>query len=146
MTVMPGGCACGRVRFQAEVESDEAYLCHCRMCQRASGNVSLAMLGIGQSKVRWEGEPDWYDSSPIARRPFCSSCGTTLGFAYKDSGKMDLTVAAFDDPSRFVPIHHFGAENIHEAWIDTSDLPRIRTDEHKTLVKRWVDATGEFPG
>ncbi|QNN65802.1 GFA family protein [Sphingomonas rhizophila] len=146
MTAMPGGCACGRVRFEADVESDEAYLCHCRMCQRASGNVSLAMLGIAQAKVRWDGEPDWYDSSPIAHRPFCSVCGTTLGFAYRDSDKMDLTVAAFDEPSRFRPVHHFGAENIHESWINTSDLPRIRTDEHKSLVKRWVDATGEFPG
>ena len=146
MTAMSGGCACGRVRFEADVESDDAYLCHCRMCQRASGNVSLAMLGIAQARVRWKGEPDWYESSPIAHRPFCSACGTTLGFAYKDSDKMDLTVAAFDDPSRFVPKHHFGAESIHEAWIDTSGLSRIRTDEHKSLVKRWVDATGEFPG
>ena len=28
---MSGGCACGRIRFEAEVEGDEAYLGHCRM-------------------------------------------------------------------------------------------------------------------
>ena len=39
MTSMSGGCACGRVRFAAEVTDIDAYLCHCRMCQRASGNV-----------------------------------------------------------------------------------------------------------
>ena len=49
---MSGGCACGRVRFEAEVEGTDAYLCHCRMCQRASGNVSLAMVGIEQAAVR----------------------------------------------------------------------------------------------
>ena len=32
---------------------------------------------------------------------------------------MDLTVASFDDPSRFRPTSHFGAESIHEAWLDT---------------------------
>src|SRR5688572_24095264 len=26
---MTGGCACGKVRFEATVEPDEAYLCHC---------------------------------------------------------------------------------------------------------------------
>lgn len=143
---MQGGCACGRVRFDAEIEDDEAYLCHCRMCQKASGNVSLAMKNIPQERVRWSTEPDWYDSSPIARRPFCATCGTTLGFAFKDSQDMDLTVAAFDDPSRFVPTSHFGAESLHEAWIDTSDLDRIRTDEHQGLVNRWIKATGSFPG
>ena len=39
---MTGRCACGAVRFEAEIDSDEAYLCHCRMCQRATGSVSIA--------------------------------------------------------------------------------------------------------
>ena len=142
---MKGGCACGKVRFEATVDSDDAYLCHCRMCQRASGNVSLAMMGIRQDRVRWQGEPDWYESSPIARRPFCASCGTSLGFAFQDSDNMDLTVAAFDDPSRFTPRHHFGTESLHEAWIDTSTLKRARTDENPNVVKRWVAATGKMP-
>jgi aspartate-semialdehyde dehydrogenase len=37
---MTGGCMCGQVRYLARIGSDDAYLCHCRMCQRASGNVS----------------------------------------------------------------------------------------------------------
>jgi hypothetical protein len=142
---MEGGCACGRIRFEAEVGKDDAYLCHCRMCQRASGNVSLAMLGIEQANVRWSREPDWYRSSAIAERPFCSSCGTSLGFRYVDgTTRMDLTVAAFDDPSRFRPTAHFGAESLHEAWLDTTDLPRTRADEYGKLIARW-QAAGEEP-
>jgi len=142
---MSGGCACGRVQFKAEIDSDEAYLCHCRMCQRASGNISLAMIGIEQSKVRWSAEPDWYRSSAIAERPFCACCGTSLGFRYLDgTAKMDLTVASFDDPTRFRPTSHFGAESIHEAWVDTSTLPRKRADEYDSLAARWK-AAGEEP-
>jgi hypothetical protein len=146
MSVMSGGCACGRIRFEADVDSFEAYLCHCRMCQRASGNISLAMVGIARDKVEWATRPDWYRSSPIAQRPYCAQCGTSLGFAYDDNDRMDLTVAAFDEPSRFVPTHHFGAESIHEPWIDTSALKRIRSDEYPALKKRWIDKTGDFPG
>ena len=142
---MSGGCACGRLRFEAQVDSDDAYLCHCRMCQRASGSVSLAMTGIAQARVTWNREPDWYASSPIARRPYCATCGSSLGFAYNDSEKMDLTVAAFDDPSRFVPRHHFGAESLHEAWLDTSALKRIRSDDYATLVERWAKAGTTVP-
>ncbi len=142
---MEGGCACGRIRFEAEVDKDDAYLCHCRMCQRASGNISLAMVGIEQARVRWSREPDWYRSSAIAERPFCASCGTSLGFRYLEgTTKMDLTVAAFDDPSRFRPTAHFGAESLHEAWLDTTDLPRTRADEYGKLVARWK-AAGEEP-
>src|SRR3712207_3375793 len=110
--MMTGGCACGRVRFEADVPDHKAYLCHCRMCQRSSGNVSLAMYTLPQANVRWETQPDWYQSSPIAERPFCSHCGTSLGFRYKEgTDRMDLTVAVFDDPTPFRPTSHFGAES-----------------------------------
>ncbi|MFZ5703714.1 MAG: GFA family protein [Pseudomonadota bacterium] len=142
---MTGGCQCGRIRYAVEIESDEAYLCHCRMCQRATGGVSIAFVNVEKAALRWDSEPDWYASSAIARRPFCSTCGTPLGFAYPDSEKIDLTVGSFDAPGRFRPAHHFGAESLHEAWIDTTQLPRYRTDEHQTLVDRWMKTLGRLP-
>ena len=144
---MSGGCACRRVRFTANVHDDEAYLCHCRMCQRSTGSVSIAFKNVKLEDISWELEPDWYDSSPIARRPYCRECGTSLGFAFKKgSDQMDVTIASFDDPSRFKPKHHFGAESIHRAWINTDGLLEYRTDEYQALKDRWIEATGEFPG
>ena len=146
LRTMTGGCACGRVRFTASVKPDEAYLCHCRMCQRSTGSISIAFVNVQLDAIEWQSEPDWYDSSPIARRPFCSKCGTSLGFAFKEGAeKMDLTVAAFDDPSPFTPKHHFGAESLHRAWLNTEGLPEYRTEEYQPLVDRWVAATGKFP-
>lgn len=143
---MNGGCACGRVRFTTTAEPEEAYLCHCRMCQRATGSVSIAFASFPLDGIRWESEPDWYDSSPIARRPYCRECGTSLGFIFKEhSGRMDLTVASFDDPSPFKPKHHFGAESMHRAWVNTEGLPEYRTDEYQALVDKWVKATGKMP-
>ena len=143
---MSGGCACGNVRFTARIADDDAYLCHCRMCQRATGSVSIAFKNLPQADIRWQSGPDWYDSSPIARRPFCSKCGTSLGFAFREgSTNMDLTVASFDDPSRFKPRHHFGAEAIHRAWLNTEGLPEKRTSDYQPLVDRWVEATGAQP-
>jgi hypothetical protein len=144
---MTGGCACGQVRYTATIHDDDAYLCHCRMCQRATGSLSIAFKNVKRADVAWQREPDWYDSSAIARRPYCAKCGTSLGFQYKDEGEnMDVAVASFDDPSRFKPTHHFGAESIHRAWVDTGGLPETRTDEYPELVERWVEATGKFPG
>ncbi len=141
-----GGCQCGRVRYRVTGEPREAYLCHCRMCQRATGGVSIAFANFKQADIVWEHEPDWYASSPIAERPFCSRCGTPLGFRFVEgSDNMDLTVGSFDDPSGFRPKHHFGAESLHEAWIDTGGLPRYKTTDYDVLVQKWKDAGAEPP-
>ena len=146
MTLMTGGCQCGRVRYAVEVENDEAYLCHCRMCQRATGGVSIAFKNVKRGDVRWEREPDRYASSPIARRGFCSTCGTPLTFEYVEgSDKLDLTVGSFDDPARFRPTAHFGIEHRHDAWLDTRDLPGTRCEEYQPLVNRWREAGSNVP-
>jgi hypothetical protein len=64
---MTGGCQCGRVRYSVEADPAEAYLCHCKMCQRATGGVAAAFVGVQQADVEWHGEPDWFDSSPSGR-------------------------------------------------------------------------------
>jgi hypothetical protein len=145
MEEVTGGCACGRVRYQVSIENDDAYLCHCRMCQRATGGVSIAFKGVKRDNVRWEHEPDWYESSPIARRPYCRNCGTSLGFAFPDGENMDLTVGSFDEPGRFQPKYHFGVESMHRQWLNTEGLTEYRTEENLKLVERWVKATGSMP-
>ena len=143
---MSGGCACGRIRYTARIDSGDAYLCHCRMCQRATGSVSIAFKNVKRSNVEWQQEPDWYDSSPIARRPYCRECGASLGFAYKEgSDAIDLAVASLDDPSQFKPTSHFGAESMHRAWLNTDGLPETRSDEHQPLIQRWTATTGKMP-
>ena len=142
---MTGGCACGRVRYSVEIANDEAYLCHCRMCQRATGSISIAFKNVKKADVAWQSEPDWYQSSPIARRPYCRECGTSLGFAFPESEHMDITVASLDDPSRFRPRHHFGAESLHRAWLNTEGLPEYRVDEYQPVVDRWLNAVGKLP-
>jgi len=143
---MEGGCACGRIRFSAQIDDHDAYLCHCRMCQRASGSVSLAMKGIARDHVAWSREPDWYDSSPIARRPFCARCGTTLGFQFNDSDAMDLTIAAFDDPSPFRPVGNFCIDSMNRAFADVWSLPGTAAEDIESVPSRWIATTGEFPG
>jgi len=146
MAIMTGGCMCGRVRFSAQIASDEAYLCHCRMCQRATGSVSIAFVNVKHTAVAWESEPDWYMSSPIAKRPFCAACGTSLGFQFLEGENMDLTIATFDDPSAFRCTSHFGVESrLDNWWHGLERLPETRVDEHPAAVDRWMKAVGKLP-
>lgn len=140
-----GGCQCGKVRYRAQIDPAQAYLCHCRMCQRATGGFAAAFVHLPKADCKWESGADWYQSSPIAERPFCSNCGSPLGFQFLEGENMDLTVGTFDDPSDLEPHWHFGAEGLHEVWLDTKDLPRKKTTEYDVLVQKWKNATGSVP-
>lgn len=144
--IMTGGCQCGRILYEVEISSDDAYWCHCRMCQKATGGTAAAFVEVPAGTIHWLTEPDWYESSPVAKRPFCASCGTPLGFAWRDgTGGSDLTVGSFDDPSRFRPVLHAGTESLHEAWLDTKDLPRLSSATTESVAKRWKAAGLEVP-
>ncbi|TCM22438.1 hypothetical protein EDF56_1011128 [Novosphingobium sp. PhB165] len=142
MTVrMTGGCQCGRIRYTAEVDPETAYLCHCKMCRRATGGVSTAFVNPLRDKVVWHTEPDWYQSSPIARRPFCSQCGTPLGFEFSEGAtNIDLTVGSFDDPTPFRPEHNYATESMLPAWADVTHLPGYTSAENPNVIERWKAA------
>ena len=143
---MTGGCQCGRVRYEARIEDDEAYLCHCRMCQRATGGVSIAFKNVPLGDIAWTTqEPDRYASSPIARRGFCRDCGTPLTYEGNGADRLDLTVGSFDDPRRFRPVSHSGVESRHDTWLDTRALPAERTDDNARIKQKWIDAIGHLP-
>lgn len=142
---LSGGCQCGRIRYTVEVEDHDAYLCHCRMCQRATGGVSIAFKTLPKARRHWVTEPEFYASSSFARRPFCRECGTPLGFEYGDSEKCDITVGSLDDPSLMLPSSNFGIETRHDAWSDTSHLPGHRCDEYPSLVERWASSGKPIP-
>ncbi|MFN4114337.1 MAG: GFA family protein [Sphingomonadaceae bacterium] len=142
---LTGGCQCGRIRYRIACEGAQAYLCHCRMCQRATGGFAAALVEVTAGGLEWETEPEWFASSPIARRPFCAHCGTPLGFSYTDGTGQDVTLGSLDDPNGFVPVAHFGTEHLNPAWIALEHLPWHRTGEVGSIGKRWKDAGLDIP-
>jgi hypothetical protein len=138
-----GGCLCGQIRYEARPNHREGYYCHCRMCQLAFGNTRAAFFNLRKSEVRWTaGEPHWYASSRIARRGFCSNCGTPLAFEYGDSEFMDLSVGSLDHPELLHPTLHFAIECRIAPWHADDGLPGQRIDEHQRISERWRKAYG----
>ncbi len=137
-----GGCQCGAVRYAVTLSGDEAYFCHCRMCQRATGGVAASLLSVRRDAVHWTTrEPDRFASSPIARRGYCAACGTPLTFEFTEpSDTMDLTVGSLDDPATVRLTSHFGTESWVPHWIAPDDLPKTPTSENAGLMARWTAA------
>ena len=138
-----GGCACGAVRYAATVDPAAGYWCHCRMCQRAVGNVAAAFINAAKADVAWTtGAPAEWQSSPIARRGRCAACGTPLTFHYPDSDRIDLTVGSLDDPAAISLASHFGVESRVPGWIAADALPATRSEDHAPLQARWAGTRG----
>ncbi len=138
MIAVTGGCACGAVRYQARIDLD-GYWCHCRMCQRAMGNVAAAFANAMKSDVEWtKGTPVEWQSSTIGRRGRCETCGTPLTFHYPDSDRMDLAIGSLDDPAAVRLTSHFGIESRVPGWIPADALPETAADTYQPLQDRWA--------
>ena len=100
-----GGCLCGSVRFEARGAPLRALVCHCRMCQRATGSAFSSELVFPRTNVVFGGNPHEIYSyrSPEHGRMlhfnFCRSCGGRLGLTTDRFPTVHLLYAGtFDDP------------------------------------------------
>ena len=104
-----GGCQCGAVRFRVEGALGDATVCHCRMCQKASGNFYLPLVSVRGATLDWtRGEPKRFRSSSAATRGFCADCGTPLTYEAPDG--VALAIGAFDHPEEIGPVIQWGIE------------------------------------
>ena len=114
-----GGCQCGAVRYHATAMLDNSHLCHCRMCQKASGNIFAALVAAPDDALTWtRGKPDVWKSSELVERGFCANCGTPLFFHHLENGRTNLMIGSLDDPHAFSPLANTCTENM-VAWFDT---------------------------
>jgi hypothetical protein len=142
LPALTGGCLCGDVRYRATPDHRDGYYCHCRMCQLAFGNTRATYFNLRKSEVQWLAEPAYYASSKIARRGFCSHCGTPLSFEFLDSERMDLSVGSLDDPSAIKPTEHYAVESRIAVWHVPDGLPETRLDSNERIMQRWREAYG----
>ncbi len=109
--MMTGGCQCGAVRFRAERLMDNPHVCHCRMCQKASGNLFIAIVGVKKVDLTWtRGQASVFESSEGIERGFCRDCGTPLFFHRTSGAHVSLTIGAFDTPSAIPLEFQWGTE------------------------------------
>jgi hypothetical protein len=127
-----GGCQCGAVRFRV-TELGRASLCHCRMCQKASG--SIGGLFVTGKTVTWtRGTLAHFQSSAEVKRGFCRTCGTPLTFEYLSN--IDLSIAAFDRAGDIAPLIQM-ERGSRLRWLDTLiDLPLHPEAERPALNAR----------
>ena len=95
---LAGKCLCGAIQFTLTPKNLNAHVCHCDMCRRWSGSVSMT--------IACEGPPNFskgkdimttYKSSDWGERCFCSKCGTNLFANAPGFGYFGVSAGALED-------------------------------------------------
>jgi hypothetical protein len=134
-----GGCQCGAVRYRLIAEPTGVNICHCRMCQKASGGPFMAFGGVRLSEfVIISGAITTFSSSDIAERGFCAQCGTPLTYRGLGSDRVSVTVGSLDDPGAVEPATQLGVESRVSWLVHSLSLPEIRTEQW--LAKKKIAA------
>jgi len=127
-TVLTGGCQCGAIRFALSAPPKKVSICHCRMCQKASGAPFASFADIDHADFVWtRGQPAAFHSSSIALRDFCAVCGTPLSFRRVDGASIEIMTGTFDRPDRLVPTRQYGTESRLGWVVGIANLPSQTT-------------------
>ena len=103
-----GGCTCGSVRYETQLEPEFSVICHCRQCQRTTGTGHAASFAVIANVTTVTGDIQYYDQTSddgnTTSSGFCKNCGNPV--IKKSSGYpqyLFFHAATLDDPSSYKP-------------------------------------------
>lgn len=94
-----GGCHCGAITFEADIDPDKVVICHCTDCQSLSGSAfrTVALTAPENFKLL-TGTPKSYvktaQSGTKRAQVFCPDCGAHLYSGPVDGGAGLLGIRA----------------------------------------------------
>ncbi len=128
-----GGCLCGAVRFEAEANPQQVFICHCTDCQTHSGSAFRTLVGVRADSLRVKGELKIYerraDSGAIRGLAFCPECGTPIygGPAEGEDGLLSIRVGVVRQRDELRPVAQLWCRSSQEWLSGLPDLPRVET-------------------
>ena len=136
-----GGCLCGNVRYEAEVFLKSGYYCHCRICQKSTGQPAEITVPIKAGSLTFvKSEPKYYVSSDYGRRGFCEDCGSRLVWKAMDPDNdwlTNVTVGSLDNPAEVRPSNHIYVDT-QLPWYQIDEaLPKYREEEVEAMIGVW---------
>ena len=78
-----GSCHCGAIAYEAEIDPQGVYFCHCSDCQSISGGSGRWAVSVHQADFKLlSGEPKAYekvgDSGTRNHQMFCATCASPI--------------------------------------------------------------------
>lgn len=124
-----GICHCGHITYEAEIDPDDVFLCHCTDCQTLTGSAFRLVVRVDEADYKQlTGEVKTYiktaESGNLRAQTFCPECGTAIYAT--DAGDTDgprffgLRIATARQRDFLPPKRHFWHRSA-QPWITDLD-------------------------
>lgn len=125
-----GGCHCGGIAYEAEIDPDTVRICHCTDCQRLSGSAFRVSVPTPEEDFTLlSGTPKTYvkigESGARRAQVFCPDCGSQIYATSADGGPRVL--------------------NLRTGTIDQRDLLAPRGQIWTRSAQPWLGGIGALP-
>ncbi len=130
-----GGCHCGAITYEAEIDPASVLICHCTDCQRISG--SPYRVGVQAPAATFKllsGTPKTYlkttaDSGRRRVQAFCGNCGTPIYTAAEhDTPTYNLRVGAIRQRTELTPVRQKWCRSAQPWAMNIDALPKAERD------------------
>ena len=120
-----GSCLCGSVAFTIDGDLSPPSVCHCGQCRKQSGHV-WSSTWTHQDNLSFLASDtlSWFRASDIARRGFCSKCGSFLFWQHNEEDTISISMGAFDAPTGLKLSKHIFVADKGDYYDITDDLPQ----------------------
>jgi len=138
-----GECLCGFFAFEAEVNPDVVFVCHCTDCQIQSGTSFRAIVPATPGTFKIErGELRAFvktaESGKLRSLAFCPECGTSIYGGPKpgEDGMLNLRVGALRQRDALRPRARLSTRSA-QPWLDDfHKLTKIETQGSEPSPKQ----------
>jgi len=126
-----GGCHCGYITYEAEIDPERTSICHCTDCQTLSGSAfRLSVRALDNSFRLTAGEPAIYvktaESGAKRAQGFCPRCGTSIYATSAGDGpkSYNIRVGSVRQRDQLVPKRQIWCRS-QQPWLAEFDaIPR----------------------
>ncbi len=133
-----GGCHCGNITYEAEIDPAKVVICHCTDCQTLSGSAfrTVALTYQDAFTLR-SGEPKIYvktaQSGAKRQQSFCPECGTPIYSTADEAGPKiyGLRIGSIRQRDELVPQLQLWSRS-QQHWLD--ELSAIRRVDQQSQV------------
>lgn len=126
--MIKGSCLCKKIKFEISTSPKQINLCHCKMCQKFSGSAFGSFMRVETSGFKITEGKEFekiYNSSDFAARAFCSECGSSFRYIYKESPELTfVATGCLDDDPQIKPRHHIFVKDKAPWYEINSNIPQ----------------------
>jgi hypothetical protein len=129
-----GGCHCGHISYEAEIDPEKVGICHCTDCQTLSGSAFRTVVFTREGTFRLKsGELKNYvktgESGTKRIQAFCPECGTAIYSSTLDDGPKVhvIRVGSVRQRDQLVPKVQLWCRSSQRWLRDLDSIPGMQT-------------------